>query len=77
MQYLDCLAAAKHFLSPEVLSRYEVDPERVGMAGDSAGGNLAAAVVQEVGRMEDTLVTQGATMSFVCVSRSRAMTALA
>lgn len=47
--YLDCLAAAKHFLSPEVLSRYEVDPQRVGIAGDSAGGNLAAAVVQEVG----------------------------
>lgn len=49
VQYLDCLAAVKHFLSPEVLSRYEVDPERVAMAGDSAGGNLAAAVVQEVG----------------------------
>lgn len=47
--YLDCLAAAKHFLSQEVLSRYQVDPQRVGIAGDSAGGNLAAAVVQEVG----------------------------
>lgn len=46
--YLDCLAAAKHFLSQEVLSRYEVDPQHVGIAGDSAGGNLAAAVVQEV-----------------------------
>lgn len=67
MQYLDCLAAAKHFLSPEVLSRYEVDPERVGMAGDSAGGNLAAAVVQEVGLfppqscVEDTLGANGET----------------
>lgn len=49
MPYLDCLAAAKHFLSPEVLSSYRVDPQRVGIAGDSAGGNLAAAVVQEVG----------------------------
>lgn len=49
MQYLDCLAAAKHFLTQEVLSRYQVDPQRVGIAGDSAGGNLAAAVVQEVG----------------------------
>lgn len=49
LQYLDCLAAAKHFLSQEVLSRYKVDPQRVGIAGDSAGGNLAAAVVQEVG----------------------------
>lgn len=46
--YLDCLAAAKHFLSPEVLARYAVDPERVAVAGDSAGGNLAAAVSQEV-----------------------------
>lgn len=46
--YLDCLAAAKHFLSPEVLSRYAIDPERVAVSGDSAGGNLAAAVAQEV-----------------------------
>uniref|UniRef100_A0A3B3Z8G5 Alpha/beta hydrolase fold-3 domain-containing protein n=1 Tax=Periophthalmus magnuspinnatus TaxID=409849 RepID=A0A3B3Z8G5_9GOBI len=46
--YLDCLAAAKHFLSAEVLSRYSVDPERVGVSGDSAGGNLAAAVAQEI-----------------------------
>lgn len=48
MQYLDCLAAAKHFLSPEVLARYAIDPERVAVSGDSAGGNLAAAVAQEV-----------------------------
>lgn len=48
MPYLDCLAAAKHFLSPEVLARYAVDPERVAVSGDSAGGNLAAAVSQEV-----------------------------
>lgn len=48
MPYLDCLAAAKHFLTPEVLSRYAIDPERVAVSGDSAGGNLAAAVVQEV-----------------------------
>ncbi|CAK6965941.1 neutral cholesterol ester hydrolase 1a [Scomber scombrus] len=46
--YLDCLAAAKHFLSPEVLARYAIDPERVAVSGDSAGGNLAAAVAQEV-----------------------------
>eukprot|EP00064_Thunnus_orientalis_P009959 superscaffoldBa00001302_g9985 len=46
--YLDCLAAAKHFLSPEVLARYTIDPERVAVSGDSAGGNLAAAVAQEV-----------------------------
>lgn len=46
--YLDCLAAAKHFLSPEVLAKYSIDPDRVAVAGDSAGGNLAAAVAQEV-----------------------------
>ena len=49
VQYLDCLAAAKHFLSRDVLSGYAVDPQRVGISGDSAGGNLAAAVAQEVG----------------------------
>uniref|UniRef100_A0A669BCD7 Neutral cholesterol ester hydrolase 1a n=1 Tax=Oreochromis niloticus TaxID=8128 RepID=A0A669BCD7_ORENI len=46
--YLDCLAAAKHFLSPEVLAKYSIDPDRVAVAGDSAGGNLAAAVAQEI-----------------------------
>ncbi|KAF1374642.1 hypothetical protein PFLUV_G00231230 [Perca fluviatilis] len=52
--YLDCLAAAKHFLSPEVQARYAVDPERVAVAGDSAGGNLAAAVAQEIST-DDTM----------------------
>ncbi|XP_060918508.1 neutral cholesterol ester hydrolase 1-like [Labrus mixtus] len=52
--YLDCLTAAKHFLSEEVLSRYAIDPERVAVSGDSAGGNLAAAVSQEIA-MDDTL----------------------
>ncbi|XP_069566723.1 neutral cholesterol ester hydrolase 1a [Brachyistius frenatus] len=46
--YLDCLAAAKHFLSPEVLAKYRIDPKRVAVSGDSAGGNLAAAVAQEI-----------------------------
>ncbi|KAM3870951.1 neutral cholesterol ester hydrolase 1-like [Diretmus argenteus] len=46
--YLDCLAAAKYFLSPEVLARYSVDPERVAVSGDSAGGNLAAAIAQQI-----------------------------
>ncbi|GAA6213286.1 neutral cholesterol ester hydrolase 1-like [Lates japonicus] len=52
--YLDCLAAAKHFLSPEVLAKYAIDPERVGVSGDSAGGNLAAAVAQEIS-VDDTV----------------------
>ncbi|XP_040917185.1 neutral cholesterol ester hydrolase 1a [Toxotes jaculatrix] len=51
--YLDCLAAAKHFLTPEVLAKYAIDPERVAVAGDSAGGNLAAAVAQEIA-IDDT-----------------------
>uniref|UniRef100_A0A667Z8P8 Neutral cholesterol ester hydrolase 1 n=1 Tax=Myripristis murdjan TaxID=586833 RepID=A0A667Z8P8_9TELE len=46
--YLDCLSAAKHFLSQEVLVRYSVDPERVAVSGDSAGGNLAAAIAQQI-----------------------------
>ncbi|XP_034530575.1 neutral cholesterol ester hydrolase 1-like [Notolabrus celidotus] len=52
--YLDCLAAAKHFLSKEVLTRYAIDPERVAVSGDSAGGNLAAAVSQEIST-DDTM----------------------
>ncbi|KAM6960677.1 neutral cholesterol ester hydrolase 1a [Aplochiton taeniatus] len=47
-QYEDCLSAAKYFLSPEVLSQYSVDPLRVAVSGDSAGGNLAAALAQEI-----------------------------
>nr|XP_046269270.1 neutral cholesterol ester hydrolase 1a [Scatophagus argus] len=52
--YLDCLTAAKHFLSPEVLTRYAIDPNRVAVSGDSAGGNLAAAVAQEIS-IDDTV----------------------
>ncbi|TNN21706.1 Neutral cholesterol ester hydrolase 1 [Liparis tanakae] len=54
--YLDCLAAAEHFLSPEVQARYAIDPERVAVAGDSAGGNLAAAVAQEISTDETARV---------------------
>ncbi|KAM8833781.1 neutral cholesterol ester hydrolase 1-like [Synchiropus picturatus] len=53
--YLDCLAVAKHLLSHEVLAQYSIDPDRVGVAGDSAGGNLAAAVAQEIS--QDNTVT--------------------
>ncbi|XP_049596810.1 neutral cholesterol ester hydrolase 1a [Syngnathus scovelli] len=52
--YLDCLAAAKHFLSPEVLAEYGVDPQRVAVSGDSAGGNLSAAIAQEIA-MDDSM----------------------
>ncbi|KAL8188028.1 UNVERIFIED_CONTAM: Neutral cholesterol ester hydrolase 1, partial [Gekko kuhli] len=47
VQFNDVLRATRHFMHPEVLARYSVDPGRVAISGDSAGGNLAAAVCQE------------------------------
>ncbi|KAG8136167.1 hypothetical protein E2320_009144 [Naja naja] len=46
-QFEDILRATKHFLLPDVLAQYSVDPARIAVSGDSAGGNLAAAVCQE------------------------------
>ncbi|NWY68922.1 ADCL4 protein, partial [Erithacus rubecula] len=44
--YEDCLSATLHFL--QHLQHYGVDPARVTVCGDSAGGNLAAAVSQSL-----------------------------
>ncbi|NXX43374.1 AAAD deacetylase, partial [Tricholaema leucomelas] len=47
-QFEDVYSATKFFLQSNVLSQYKVDPNRVCVAGDSAGGNLAAAVAQQL-----------------------------
>ncbi|XP_061700550.1 neutral cholesterol ester hydrolase 1-like isoform X3 [Syngnathoides biaculeatus] len=54
--YLDCLTAAKRFLTPAALAEHGVDPERVAVSGDSAGGNLAAALAQEIAMDESVRV---------------------
>lgn len=48
IQFEDVYSVTKFFLQSSVLSQYGVDPDRVCVAGDSAGGNLAAAVAQQV-----------------------------
>ncbi|XP_066049710.1 arylacetamide deacetylase [Chamaea fasciata] len=47
-QFEDVYSVTKFFLQSQVLAQYEVDPGRVCVAGDSAGGNLAAAVAQQL-----------------------------
>jgi len=48
VQFEDVYSVTKFFLQSNVLSQYGVDPDRVCVVGDSAGGNLAAAVAQQV-----------------------------
>ncbi|NXJ96752.1 AAAD deacetylase, partial [Corythaixoides concolor] len=47
VQFEDVYSVTKFFLQSSVLSQYEVDPDRVCVAGDSAGGNLAAALLKD------------------------------
>ncbi|NXP53422.1 ADCL4 protein, partial [Heliornis fulica] len=49
--YEDCLAATIHFMKN--IEHYGVDPGRVIVCGDSAGGNLAAAVSQTLAGRPD------------------------
>ncbi|XP_061431367.1 neutral cholesterol ester hydrolase 1-like [Lethenteron reissneri] len=46
----DCLSATRHFLRHDTLAAFSVDPARVAISGDSAGGNLAVAVALQLAR---------------------------
>ncbi|XP_028818229.1 arylacetamide deacetylase isoform X2 [Denticeps clupeoides] len=56
VQFEDAYHVVKHFLQNSVLSQYYVDPGRVAVSGDSAGGNLAAAVAQQLQQDPDQKV---------------------
>ncbi|KAH1165613.1 hypothetical protein KIL84_023172 [Mauremys mutica] len=48
VQFEDVYTVVKFFLQNSVLAQYGVDPNRICISGDSAGGNLAAAVAQQL-----------------------------
>ncbi|XP_006116012.2 arylacetamide deacetylase isoform X1 [Pelodiscus sinensis] len=48
VQFEDVYTVVKFFLQNSVLAQYGVDPHRICVSGDSAGGNLAAAVAQKL-----------------------------
>ncbi|XP_049632227.1 arylacetamide deacetylase-like [Suncus etruscus] len=52
----DVYKTLRWFLRQAVLQKYAVDPKRIGVSGDSAGGNLAAAVVQQLQHDQDVKI---------------------
>ncbi|XP_028929988.1 arylacetamide deacetylase [Ornithorhynchus anatinus] len=48
VQFEDVYTAVRWFLRGQILEKYGVDPSRICISGDSAGGNLAAAVNQQL-----------------------------
>ncbi|XP_052588071.1 arylacetamide deacetylase-like 2 [Peromyscus californicus insignis] len=44
----DCVLVIKFFLQNKVLEKYGVNPSRICISGDSSGGNLVAAVTQQL-----------------------------
>ncbi|XP_060073889.1 arylacetamide deacetylase-like [Ylistrum balloti] len=59
----DCLNATTHFLRNA--KDYGVDPSRIGIGGDSAGGNLAMAVAVKLSQSRDTTLPSLRTLSLV------------
>ncbi|KAM5163258.1 arylacetamide deacetylase [Mantella aurantiaca] len=47
-QYDDVYTGVKFFLQQAILDKYFIDASRIAVSGDSAGGNLAAAITQEL-----------------------------
>ncbi|XP_006034098.1 arylacetamide deacetylase [Alligator sinensis] len=47
-QFEDVYKILKFILQNNILAQYGIDPSRISVAGDSSGGNLAAAVAQEL-----------------------------